>query len=312
VDKPTAISKMIAPGQPRSKVAWRSGVIQIWVTRKCDLSCFNCTQGSNLRANATQSFITLEQFRTACESLKGYFGVVGMFGGNPAVHPQFEELCNIMQETIPFEQRGLWCNNPFNHGKKMRETFNPHYSNLNVHLSQAAFDKFKRDWPESEPFGLKSDSRHSPVFYDMQSVVPSEDQRWDLISNCDINQTWSAMIGVFRDELRAWFCEIAGSQSINLQHIETYPDTGVEVSPGWWKRPIQDFEEQISWHCHRCGIPLRGYGELSQADNLVGTETMSEDYSLALVPKIGTRKMSNSIQAQALGSVVNYIGNATK
>lgn len=302
-----AIAKMVSPGQQRPKVAWLHGVIQIWVTRRCDQSCFNCTQGSNLGGNT--GFITPEQFDIACSTLSDYFGVVGMFGGNPALHPEFELLCEIMKTHIPFERRGLWCNNPFNHGKKMREIFNPSYSNLNVHLNRAAYDKFKRDWPESMPFGLKEDSRHSPVFFNMAEVVTDESERWDLISNCDINQTWSAMIGVFRGQLRAWFCEIAGSQSINMQHVTDYPDTGVAVEKGWWKKSINEFSHQIDFHCHRCGIPLRGYGELAQSDDN-GIETMSEDYVQQLRLKRKGRTIVSEIKPQGLQSVVSYIGNS--
>ena len=82
-----AIQKMVPPGQPRPQVTWKQGVLQIWITRSCDKSCFGCTQGSNLKGPFAK--ITLDQFDDACASLHGYFGVIGMFGGNPAVHPQF-------------------------------------------------------------------------------------------------------------------------------------------------------------------------------------------------------------------------------
>jgi hypothetical protein len=146
----------------------------------------------------------------------------------------------------------------------MRDTFNPAYSNLNVHLKQEAYDEFKRDWPESRPFGLHEDSLHSPVFVAMKDVVSSESERWRLIESCDINRNWSAMIGVFRGQLRAWFCEIAGAQSILHQSNPDYPDTGVPVTPGWWRRPMSDFTGQVLKHCHECGIPLRGKARKSQ------------------------------------------------
>ena len=70
-----AISKMKFPSDRRPSI-WREGVLQVWVTRACDKSCFGCTQGSNLAGKP--GMITVEQFEEALISLEGYFGIVGM------------------------------------------------------------------------------------------------------------------------------------------------------------------------------------------------------------------------------------------
>jgi hypothetical protein len=36
----------------------------------------------------------------------------------------------------------------------------------------------------------------------------------------------------------------------------------------WWQWPMSHFADQARKHCHDCGVPLRGYGELAQADRL--------------------------------------------
>jgi hypothetical protein len=41
------------------------------------------------------------------------------------------------------------------------------------------------------------------------------------------------------------------------------PDVGLEVVPGWWRKPMADFEDQVRLHCHACGIPLRRPGQLA-------------------------------------------------
>src|SRR5580698_720008 len=113
---------MIPPGAIK-RGKFLNGVIQIWVTRACDNSCFGCTQGSNL--GGKPGMISPEHFEQACISLKGYHGVVGMFGGNPATHPQFSTLCEIMRNHVPRDHRGLWCNNPISEANaaSMRMTF---------------------------------------------------------------------------------------------------------------------------------------------------------------------------------------------
>lgn len=252
------LNKMKAPSQPRP--TWRNGIIQIHVTRACDLSCNSCTQGSNLAGKI--HFITPDQFREALRSVKDYFGVIGIFGGNPCVHPKFEELCQILQAEIPWEQRGLWSNNLRQHGELCREIFNPRVSNLNVHGNLEVFKKMKQDWPESLPFGLEP-SRHSPPFVALGEMEDlGQTKREILIENCDINQYWSALVGTFRGELRAWFCEIAGSQSMLNQEDPNYPDTGIKVFPGWWRLKMSSFEDQVYKHCYDCGVPLKLKGSL--------------------------------------------------
>lgn len=307
-----ALQRMVAPGQVR-RGKYRGGVIQIWVTRACDKACFGCTQASNLRGPYDR--ISVDQFEQACTSLRDYWGVVGVFGGNPALHPQFDILCKIMQQHIPYEQRGLWCNKLFGHGAICRDTFNPSVSNLNVHLDREAYEEFKRDWPESRPVGLKEDSRHSPPYVAMQDVIEDEGERWKLISNCDINQHWSAMICTFRSHLRAYFCEVAGCMSMLHQHEPDWPDTGVDVIPGWWRKPMEDFRLQVRQHCHRCGVPLRGRGELAQSQE--GVEQTTRTHAEVYQPKVKGREVQlvrelSIIQPQALDRFTDYLQNAQR
>lgn len=307
-----AIRSMVAPSMRRGCYE-HGGILQIWVTRACDKACFGCTQGSNL--GGKPGMMTPGQYAEAVESLRGYFGIVGMFGGNPAIHPQFDELCRILRESwVPFDQRGLWCNHPRGKGAICRETFSPKYSNLNVHLDREAAEEFARDWPEAAPYvkGVDGDSRHSPVYVAMQDVIDDEAERWRLIADCDINRYWSAMVGVFRGELRAWFCEIAGAQAMLHQHEPDYPDTGLPLTPGWWRAPIEAYEQQIRYHCHRCGIPLRGRGELAIGGT---TEQVSKTHAEIYRPKIKGREVQVVETLEQLGDrlpkATDYIENGS-
>ena len=311
-----AVSKMVAPSHYREGI-WRRGVLQIWVTRACDKKCFHCTQNSQFGGKA--EFITPEQYEQALDSIQGYFGVVGMFGGNPALHPQFDTLCEILRSKVPYEQRGLWCNHPKGKGSIMSATFNPSVSNLNVHESEDAWNEFLTDWPETRKVlgknlkGLDHDSRHGPPLVAMQDVITSEEERWDKIINCDINKYWSAMICVFRKELRAYFCELAGAQAMLHQWSSDYndtghpiPDTGLPVTPGWWRKPLTEFAEQIKLHCHACGIPLKGYGALA---NSGPHEQISKTHLGVLPLKDRTRQVMVVTDLVQLGE--RYLPKAT-
>lgn len=290
------IDKMIAPSQ-RRETAYKGGIIQIWITRACDRACAGCTQASQLAGKP--GMITVEQFEAAVISLKDYFGVVGLFGGNATIHPQFETICEILRKHRDRSLCGLWSNALLGKGAAARATFDPRVSNLNVHLSKEAYDEFRRDWPESMPFGLETDSRHATPFVamsDMEDVT--QEMREEMISHCDVNQFWSAMICVVRNELVGMFCEVAGSQAM-LQQWEKkpdgswlIPDTGIPiigcggvVNTDWWKQSIRAYEQQISFHCNRCGIPMRGEGELAAAAE-GSVELYSKTYESVVRPKI--------------------------
>lgn len=302
-------SKMKAPRDPRN--TWRNGILQIHITRACDLSCTNCTQGSNLAGKPVM--MTPKQFRTAVESVKDYFGVIGIFGGNPCIHPQFEEICYILADVIPFDQRGLWSNNLMGHGKLCRKIFNPNFSNLNVHCDQKVFMQMLRDWPECQPKGL-DDSRHSPPWVAMKDIEDlTDEQKYNLIENCDINLYWSAMIGVFRGELKGWFCEIAGSQSMLHQDDLGYLDTGISIFPNWWRMPIEYYKDQIDKHCFECGIPLKGRGSLALGNDEYVSATHLPIYKLKK-PQGKTVHIVSKLE-QLNGHVVratDYIENGVK
>ena len=287
MDKIMAIPvKMVIPSDQRRGI-WRGGIIQLQVTRACDLACFHCTQGSNLSGKPV--IMTPEDFERAVDSLQGYWGVYGVFGGNPCVSPYFEDYCRILKAKVPFDQRGLWSNSPRGKGKLCRVTFNPRVSNLNVHGSPEAWDDFAKDWPECKPYlkGLDQDSIHSPPWVALQDLIPDEAERWRLIGDCDINKYWSALVGLVPGRgLRAYFCEVAYSQAVLHSGDPSWPDVGLEPDIGWWRLPLQSFEDQIKIHCHACGIPLRREGELAIGGD---HEEVSETHAGAFKPKVSSR-----------------------
>ena len=307
-----ALARMVPPGRPRPSI-WRNGVLQVHVTRACDKSCYGCTQGSNLAGKPVM--IPPAEYAKALDSIQGYFGVVGMFGGNPTMHPQFDLLCEILRSKFPKEQCGIWCNNPRGKGAVMRETFNPAVSNLNVHEDRAAYDEFARDWPECKGVlkGLDTDSRHSPPFVAMRDVIPDEATRWKLIADCDINKYWSAMLcHVPTRGLRAFFCEIAGAQAMLHGADPGWPDLGLPAEPGWWKQPMSAFAAQVEHYCHRCGIPLRRYGQLANGGE---HEEVSATHRDIYKPKKPDRKIAlitlENVGEKTLRKATDYIENGS-
>jgi hypothetical protein len=239
--------------------------------------------------------MTVDQFEQACICLEGYFGVIGVFGGNPALHPDFDKICQVMRARVPFEQRGLWCNRLMGKGAHARITFNPKHSNINVHLNSEAAEEFRRDWPECAPYikGIEQDSVHGTPWKSPIDLGYSEEERWERIADCDISKHWSSLFGVIRGELRFFFCEVAYSMSALHQDNpdwrgtgQPFPDIGLPATPGCWNQPMAAFEQQVLTCCHNCAVPLRLPGQLA----IGGTqEEFSETHRFIAKPKTRSR-----------------------
>lgn len=245
-------------------------IICVDVTNKCDLACSNCTR---LLENQDAFWeMTPENFRTALRSLHGYRGIVAMIGGNPCMHRNFEELCQIFREEVPNKaQRGLWTNNYFKHRKVAEETFGTF--NLNAHGVKKAAEQLTdlantmRKDPRNIVWNYADHADHAPLLTAVKDLYP-EDQMWDRISKCDINQEWSASIVQNKGELRYYFCEVAASFDLARNEDHGYP-----IEDGWWKKHIVQMADQVKRFCPGCGVPAKQkeYKDYEEVDEYTDT-----------------------------------------
>ena len=289
------LDKMKSPGAARPHI-WRGSVLQIKITNACDLDCVNCSVAVGLAKKLKKTFIMPpDSFRTALRSLKGYDGVIGVFGGNPLLHPKFEEICDIFREEVPDkDQRGLWSNNLFGKAKLCRDVFCGPHSNINVHESQEAWDELQRDWPEATRLrsGLTDPSMHGPIFGSMMDLGMTEEQMWEKVSTCYVNQTWSAEITMVDGVLSGYFCEIAAT----MAEISGDSSEGVDVVPGWWKRPMGEFRHQVNSYCTRCLIPMNPRKVDAKSDS-------AEEYTATWAPILATIKGRPMKQVDSMNEI---------
>lgn len=281
---------------PLDKILRRGNdIIQIVVTRKCDLhTCANCTQLLPFRQDPVE--MTLECAELALQSVADYPGVVAMFGGNPVTHSRFTDLCSLWAKYIPDQsRRGLWTNNLMTEEKAAaaRDCFYPHGRfNLNLHCNEKARGLFDKYLPGVKVWG--TNPSHHGMLLGRYSDLGVSDEDWvEAREKCDINQKWSA--GVYAREVPcdrcamrsmssndfgqhetpcggcgtignkgtiqrpfSYFCEVAGS----IDGV-TGENNGVPAVPGWWRRPIADFDHQIQNCCNKsCVVPLRMKGHM--------------------------------------------------
>jgi MoaA/NifB/PqqE/SkfB family radical SAM enzyme len=55
--------------------------------------------------------MTLAEFQKAVDSYEGWPNRVGIMGGEPLLHPDFESMCNILRKAFPREQLGIFISN---------------------------------------------------------------------------------------------------------------------------------------------------------------------------------------------------------
>jgi len=247
-------------------------IICIDVTNKCDLACSNCTR---LLENQDAYWeMTPENFRAVLRSLKGYFGIIAMLGGNPCMHKNFEELCKVFVEEVPNKlQRGLWTNNYFKHRQICLDTFGTF--NLNTHGVERA-EAVMNDFAQQAARGgavvwsYSGHSDHAPLLTAVKDLY-AEDEMWEKIGSCDINREWSASVVQNKGELRAYFCEVAAA--FDLARNE---DHGMPVEEGWQQKPITAFTDQIKKFCPGCGVPAKQAPMKDFADTDTYTDSNSD------------------------------------
>ena len=202
-------------------------VIQIDITNACHRMCSNCTRFCG--HHRQPFFMDMPTFHKAVDSLIDFPGMVGIMGGEPLLHPRFEEMARYLeQKIVPRQRRGLWSTIPAHRvarGSTIRDVFG--HLNLNDHSVDHIM--------------------HQPVLVASAEVVPDARQRAALIDNCWVQMMWSASI----TPKGAFFCEVAAAMS----HLFDGPE-GWPVEPGWWKRKPEDFTSQRNEYCNRCGCAM--------------------------------------------------------
>jgi hypothetical protein len=169
----------------------------------------------------------LEHIEKALYSLKDWKKGVGCMGGEPTLHPDFPEICNLFKKYLPWKRRGLWtCG-----GRKyeqykdlINETFG--IINFNDHY----FPSF-----------------HQPVLVASEEIIPDSRLRNKLINDCWLQRTWSPTITI----KGAFFCEVAATIDLLFNGPGGYP-----LEPGWWKKNVRDFSDQRERYCRRCSVAI--------------------------------------------------------
>ncbi len=201
-------------------------VIQIEITNACHIGCSNCTR--LVGHHKKPYFMDLDFVETAIDSLEGFKGAIGIMGGEPTLHPQFEEICKLLQRKKVTHKAGLWT-------------------------SGYKWETYKRLIKETFKWGVfyndHSDprQRHQPILIAIEEVIDDKELMWELIYNCWVHEFWSPSI----NPKGAFFCEATAALDLTFNGPGGYP-----VEPGWWNKTFEEFRDQVERYCPMCGAAL--------------------------------------------------------
>jgi len=201
--------------------------IQVEITNACVMTCANCTR---FCGHQTPYFTTMENFKQAIDSLVDFPNIVGFMGGEPLLHPQFDDFCEYALTKIPRNRLGLWSTFP------PGEKFSKHREAICKTFGNVLLNDHSRP-----------DIMHGPILVAIEEVVKDKAELYRMVDKCWVQNSWSASV----NPNGAFFCEVAGAMSVLFDGPKGWP-----VEKDWWKKTPKDFTAQIEEYCAKCGCGL--------------------------------------------------------
>ncbi|MEN6306906.1 MAG: radical SAM protein [Anaerohalosphaeraceae bacterium] len=204
------------------------------ITNVCRHGCVYCTRYDR-HLGPKKYMMSLDDIEAALISYTGFPGRIGIMGGEPQFHKQFDEVCRLVQKHIPKDKPILFTSvNPATSkwSDVIRETF-PH-------------TEFHPHTEEQE-----STYEHQPLTIACADAVKDKALRQALIEDCWVQRKWCPTV----TDDGAFFCEI-GASLAKLTGMKGWPLK--QDGRQWWKRTPSEFGDQLDL-CQLCGmcIPMK-------------------------------------------------------
>ena len=255
-------------------------IIQIDVTNACVHTCSNCSRMCG--HHKKPFFMDFETFKRAVDSLDGFEGTVGIMGGEPTLHPEFERFTQYLSSKYPKKESSCLIEptDDFIRNLKYEEqTVTEKYyekagDNARVAgpgLWSSLISKYGDYYEliqDSFVYQCVNDHTiscyHQPVMVCRKDLDIPDDKWIPMRDNCWMQMNWSASI----TPKGAFFCEVAAALDMLFDGPGGWP-----VEADWWKRKPEDFADQLHW-CEWCGLAL----ETRSRDANEGIDDVSESF----------------------------------
>jgi hypothetical protein len=234
-------------------------------------------------------------FKRAVDSLADHDGTIGIMGGEPTLHPEFERFMLYLQEklgTHPGRSRMLrpiknfvkeQLRRDWECSRVVDENGNTVYKEYGARLFSNMGRTYSKYYEIIADTCNKQvlDDHINPVYHQPGLVARRDlgipDDAWiKLRDACWVQDEWCASI----TPKGAFFCEIAAG----LDMLFGGPG-GWEIKPGWWTREPGDFGRQLEL-CELCGFALKTFSRDSSEDIDDVSPTL-----YAMLQKIGGQKI---------------------
>lgn len=243
-------------------------IIQIDITNACLYQCSNCTRFCG--HHKKNFFMDFETFQRAVNSMRGYHGTIGVMGGEPTLHPEFERFVKYLHSQLPpgykKEEPGMVApqrdfiesvllenkrnSEVYEYSTGLRETV------TGAGLWSAMVPTYKKHYELiQDVFKMQAVNDHGNIMYHSPILINRKDlnipdDEWIKIrDHCWAQDIWSATI----TPKGAFFCEIAGALDMLFDGPGGWP-----IEEGWWKRTPDQFGDQLRW-CELCGIAIETF-----------------------------------------------------
>lgn len=243
-------------------------IIQIDITNACMYQCSNCTRFCG--HHKKNFFMDFETFQRAVDSMKGYHGTIGVMGGEPTLHPEFERFVKYLHSQLSEGSR------KDNHSlvKPQKDFIESILLENKIHSEVYQYETGAREtvvgaglWSAMVPTYKKyyeliqdvfkmqavndhgNTMYHSPILINRKDLGIPDDKWIQIRDNCWAQDVWSATI----TPKGAFFCEIAGALDMLFDGPGGWP-----IEEGWWKRRPEEFGDQLRW-CEYCGIAIETF-----------------------------------------------------
>ena len=266
-------------------------IIEIDITNACIHSCSNCTRFCG--HHKKPFFMDFETFKKAVDSLSGFGKCIGVMGGEPTIHPQFERFIRYIGEKYPSKYH-------IPGGKEPVQNFSEYIHDKNFILDECLNNRkgpgllssITKQYYENfeliqDTFGFQNMNDHNnpclhqPMLASRKDFGIPDEEWYPMRDRCFFQNTWSATV----TPKGAFFCEIAGA----LDMLFDGPG-GWKIEPGWWKREPEDFGDQLKW-CEICGGALFHKGRLSSDEIDDVSPTLYRKLQEAGSPKLKAGKV---------------------
>ncbi len=221
------------------------GIIEIDITNACVHQCANCTRFCG--HHKKPFFMDFETFKQAVDSLEEFPGMIGIIGGEPTLHPEFEKFADYIREKRTKTKTNISWGPISDMQFHIHSTVDKGTSKA-VLLSSLSTSYYKNFEVINDTFSFQllndhsSESLHQALLMSAKELPISKDEWIKKRDACWIQNTWSATI----TPKGAFFCEVAGSFDMLFDG-----PGGWKVEKNWWKRSPEDFSEQLHW-CELC------------------------------------------------------------